>query len=209
MRAISILAACAAVLVSGAVHAADKAGAPAAPGPSPIAVDDLYKSPWNSCHVEGGVDNRVVVNRDSLGAGTVQGLGLVVGAGCDRVISSRLVAGVFGRYGFTTADSNLSGLHVRFDRPWLLAGRGGYLITDQTLIYGVVGYQHGMLKASDGTGTASFKAKGLTLGGGIEIMLGKSMSLGLDYLYGDLERDSALGVKPDAHAVTLGFRHKF
>ena len=76
-----------------------------------------------------------------------------VGAGYDMQVNQSLVVGIFGDYSFASdATANLSGgggfidggfvidASFAIGDNWFIGGRVGYLVTPETLFYGLVGY---------------------------------------------------------------------
>jgi opacity protein-like surface antigen len=78
------------------------------------------------------------------------------------------------------------------DKSWTIGGRGGYLVSEDVLLYGLIGYTRLEFKdvkvSFDGDGGTlgmpSFS--GITVGGGFEKLLTENLSLRLEYRYVDL-----------------------
>jgi outer membrane immunogenic protein len=144
--------------------------------------------------------------------GTIFG---TVQLGYDRTLPSRFLIGVLADYDFSGGtDTSFGGTALlatgapgdalsfagtaEVDNSWTLGGRLGYLATPDVLLYGLVGWTHadldvsGVFSTTVGGGVpVAFSAEesmdSLTLGAGIETMLGRGFSLKLEYRYTDLD----------------------
>lgn len=183
--------------------AADKGGpeiaVPNAPGIGPV----TSPSAWTGPYVEGGFDARVISDRAS-GLGVTQPNGLLLGFGYDREISPSVVVGVLARYGVTTNIGGTSGpLLVKFDRPWMVAARAGYLLSQSTLAYGVGGFTAGDIVAAN---ASRMYRRGVVLGGGLETQVPyvNHATFGLEYLWSNLGDHDI-----DSRQVSLLFKYRF
>lgn len=129
-------------------------------------------------------------------------------AGYDHQIAgTKIVVGLMGDYCGTKAKSMIA----EFDRSWFLGGRGGLLLSDSMLFYGLVGYT-----SLDGSAPIalpfSVDYQGLTLGGGIEAMVAKNWSVKVEYRHVDLGSDKIGGPFSAEHSqdqVGLGVSYRF
>lgn len=146
---------------------------------------------------------------DVGGFGTVQG-------GFDWQFGDRFVAGVFGNYDFgkTRASHSWSaapycdgfceGLRARvtLEDSWAVGGRLGFLSSESTLWYGLVGYTQAKIKGEAGHEGGGLRLAsdhgdyqyswsdwqdGLVVGGGVETLLTDAISLKMEYRYTDYE----------------------
>lgn len=126
-----------------------------------------------------------------------------VGVGYDLQIR-KVVLGVMADHDWTKADSVIND----FSRSWFVGARAGWLPVDNALIYGLVGYS-----SLDGTIPAGFETyKGLTLGGGMEVMPGKNWSVKVEYRHVDLGSDPVFGpftADHSQHQGRLGLVYRF
>ena len=189
--------------------AADKAGPVVVSEPT-LAVASSDRTPWTGCYIEAGAGRDIVVNKDSLGLGSVQGTVLSLGAGCDLQVREHIVIGALARYGFAFDNaSEAAGFKVRAERPWMAGIRAGVLMNTSTLVYGILGVNGLVFKASDAASSVSDSSKNLTLGAGIESqILGRRWTIGLEYLWSSIDSDLH-ETKVDAHSVRASVRHRF
>ena len=144
--------------------------------------------------------------------GTIFG---TVQLGYDRTLPSRFLIGVFADYDFSGGtETGFGGTFALaggapgdtlsfagsadVDNSWTVGGRLGFLATPETLVYGLIGWTHADLNVS---GTASTDIVGglpvafsaeedmdsVTVGAGVETMVGRGLSLKLEYRYTDLD----------------------
>lgn len=144
-----------------------------------------------------------------------------IGAGFDYQFGSNLVVGLFGDYSFAGdnssgilggSDNDLSGgtsgfvssyieTNVAVGDNWTVGGRIGFLASESTLIYGLVGYTQAKAEWDwesgafedvfiSGFGSAAASGSewldGVTFGGGVETMLTENLSAKVEYRYTDL-----------------------
>lgn len=199
----TLLAAASAVALSISAHAADKATPPAEPAEAP------YISPLTpSCYVQGLGGAGINGAKASDGSGYIEsvsasGWTLAAGIGCDARMG-RVVVGALARYEIPVQqDKDL----FETKGSWMAAARAGYLINTGLLAYGLVGLSATSWQISD----FSQEAKGLVLGGGLEVMLTKQLSLTAEYTntqYGKWT-EGAFAINPEAHAMRLGLSYRF
>jgi outer membrane immunogenic protein len=180
----------------------------------------------------GPVDAFAFPLEDDDGAifGTVQ-------LGYDRTLPSRFLIGVFADYDFSGGtETSFGGTSVlttgapgdtlgfagtaEVDNSWTVGGRLGFLATPETLVYGLIGWTHADLNVSGTYATdivggtpVSFSSEedmdSVTIGAGVETMIGRGVSLKLEYRYTDLDGlseatvlDGIGGVGSEGVAVT-------
>lgn len=106
----------------------------------------------------------------------------------------RWVAGVFGQYNFsgadTTAGATFNGeqifaASIEDGDSWLVGGRLGYLFSPRVLTYGLVGYgQTDMsynVDAGEFHGQLDKTFSGITVGGGVEYAATRNIFIGIEY----------------------------
>jgi len=149
-----------------------------------------------------------------LGSGELSGIGGegffgTAEIGFDMLLNQRFVVGLQADYSLSTASTDLTGsgfggsldyeLEATHSASALL--RAGMLSSPDVLWYGVAGYTHtwfnGDLEIQPGVFSASydFDKGGLTLGGGVEVMLSDNWSWKSEYRYTSLD---------DVNIVTFG-----
>lgn len=147
---------------------------------------------------EGGFgDEESSAKLKGLGGG---GFGATGTVGVDYRLS-QFVVGAFANYDWSDHEigisANIDGKKgsvdlLGLDKSWTIGGRGGYLVSEDVLLYGLIGYTRLEFKdvkvSFDGDGGTlgmpSFS--GITVGGGFEKLLTENLSLRLEYRYVDL-----------------------
>ena len=128
-----------------------------------------------------------IANVNGLGSnGSLVGLG----AGCDWRVDN-FVLGAFGDYVWhngqeVAANANLGGpaltVNMAFDRQMTLGGRAGFMVSESTLAYLLLGYTKLTSSGVSGIVTADVPDfTGIVYGGGIEAAISKHIKLGLEY----------------------------
>jgi outer membrane immunogenic protein len=147
---------------------------------------------------EGGFgDEESSAKLEGLGGGGFSATGT---AGVDYRLS-QFVVGAFANYDWSDHEISVSASNdgqkgsvdlLGLDRSWTIGGRAGYLVSEDVLVYGLIGYtrlEFNDVKVSfDGDGgTLGMPAfSGITIGGGFEKLLTGNLSLRLEYRYVDL-----------------------
>lgn len=159
------------------------------PAPAPVVAEVTQTDLWRKCYAELGAGGRITSDSQHSAIGTV-------GGGCDAHWAGQpYVVGIFARYGFSADfDKSTKTATAVFDQPITLAGRAGYLIQQDTLLYGIAGYSY-----SKDTG------KGPILGAGVERMMWGTLSIAAEY-HAQLPEKSA---DPTTHDVWIGLKHRF
>jgi len=139
----------------------------------------------------GGVELGWETNRANLGDGMNYG----IVAGYNKKVADRLVLGVEGKAGLSTADKDFitdtTETEVEAGRSLGIAARVGVLATPQTMVYGKIGYENVRTKVEiqDALGEFdnNFNTDALVLGAGVEHALTGNTSVRLGYDYTDGE----------------------
>jgi hypothetical protein len=171
-----------------------------------------------SCYVEGTVGVGVTSTKLDLGSNTgIAGLAssgwlAAPGGGCD-IRSDKLLFGAFGRYDLghetTKFSSGGFGASPRINNPWLVGGRIGTEVNPTTIVYGLLGYGGATMDTTSFGGEKS-ALRGLTIGGGIEWVVGPGpLSAKMEYDYALYSKVTIGGVDltPTGHQVRIGFSY--
>ena len=169
------------------------------------------------------------VDIDGLGT---QGMNGGLAAGCDLQVG-QFVVGAFGDYtfqdldwttGVTFAGTQIAELRTGIEDMWAVGARAGYLATPTTLVYATAGYTEAKSKDLGlsflSTPVVSWSVGDLSgwfVGGGIETMVWKQLSLAVEYRYSRFETERValaplpvdLDLDTDIHAVRLALSYKF
>jgi outer membrane immunogenic protein len=158
-------------------------------------------------------------------------------AGYDQQIAPRWLIGAFADYDWmgqdfsvrlTGLDDNGSGrvsVHLMsLDNSWTAGGRGGYLLANDVLAYGLLGFTRAEINdVRVNTGRKQFGIRypffdGFTIGGGFEKLLTDHMSLRAEYRFTDLQEGTIRGnlgapvvgdADPDIHSATISAAYRF
>jgi len=114
-----------------------------------------------------------------------------ISGGADSQIGKHWVIGAFADYDVLKSGDFDSGV-------WTIGARAGYLLSPNTLLYGLGGYSQA-LKESD--------VNGMALGAGLEQRLGGGWSTKLEYRH--LFVSDVAPVDVDVHHVRFGLNYKF
>ena len=194
-----LIVAAVAALMSTTALAADK-GAPVDLVPPLPAVSSA-----TSCYVSalaGSSISTVGSNAlpDSLSA---SGWTLGAGVGCD-VKFQRVVIGALARIELPVdADGTL----IDMEKSWMVGGRLGYMLNTGLMMYGLVGYESAELSLA----SIDIAKDGLVVGGGLEVMLSKHLSLNAEYTNTIVDSTTIGGfaVKPESHKARVGLTYRF
>ncbi|MEL7047478.1 MAG: outer membrane beta-barrel protein [Pseudomonadota bacterium] len=189
---------------------------------------DVFVAPGTLGFPVAGVDDRAVSDADLNGVtGTVT-------LGYDRMLTDRILAGVFVDYTFGDVDGDgavtdpVSGpqsYQLDIDDAWSVGGRIGYLARPDTLIYVSAGYTEVDVALTSGTTTVEEDHGGYFIGVGLERVFRESLTLSLDYRYSDYEQETQffnqvsvggvpccserIDIETDNHAIRLGLNFRF
>lgn len=166
---------------------------------------------------------------DGLSTGSFGG---TLVAGYDVMIAPRILAGAFASYDFSTADSVISASALRLgisaslpslDDSWTVGARAGWTVTDDSLLYALVGYTR--VSVNDptiGAGPISFAIPfpdldGVTIGGGFEKLITANLSLRAEYRYTMLDDERidlvpgflGIGIESALHSAKLTATYRF
>jgi outer membrane immunogenic protein len=176
------------------------------------------------------------------------GFGLTLGAGYDRAVGEKVSLGAFADYTATGAENVYSGttafngattstdVNLKQNYAATVGARVGYLLSEDTLVFGLAGYTGGGFtdqagfSATDGqraigdSGETDFYNHGLTIGMGLETRVAAATFLRLEYRQtnfkeydlfsiGDSANPSAGGITGRADhslkTITASFVHRF
>jgi outer membrane immunogenic protein len=177
--------------------------------------------PWTGFYVGiGGGAGSVVhdltagpLNFDGIGAEGVFGTVMV---GYDRMLTSRIVAGVFADYDFvsnvsTDASIGPFSLSLEQKNTWSVGGRVGVLTSPTTLWYGTAGYSHTEFNLKGiSFGLPDFS--GYFLGAGVESQLQGGWGLRAEYRFTQYDSEEILpgvSLEPSTHAGRIALTYKW
>lgn len=204
MRRFAVALAFAGALTASPVLAADKAGPPASVAailpPAPAVAPSCYAQV-----LAGSSINSVKADKDILPV-SLSASGWTVGAGigCDVKIE-RIVIGALARIELPV---DTDGTWLKTDQSWMAAARFGYMINTGLMAYGLVGYAQSDWKID----VEKLDRHGLVLGGGIEVMISKHLSLTAEYTrtgLGSISTDPLIKLEPVNHSARLGLSYRF
>lgn len=220
--------ACAMAIAAGAPLGAQDAPSASVQPALATAGQSGWTGPWigfalghgRSSHVmDGSLETRFVSGSTDLldldGSGALYG----VEAGYDFAVGPNAVVGLQADY---TMSNITNGTSVGMEGRWLsmsfdyalrprsmgtIAARGGFLPTDSTLIYGLVGYTRGTFRGTytmalnertiDAmSGEYSYSRSGIALGAGIEAMITDNVSLKMEYRHNRFSAHNMLDLGP-------------
>ncbi|SDP39444.1 Outer membrane protein beta-barrel domain-containing protein [Filomicrobium insigne] len=150
-----------------------------------------------------------LVTVDSIGADGMSG---GITGGCDWRTGAWVV-GAWGDYSWHSADFEVGAFGAPGDLiewdledQWSVGGRLGFMATERTLIYGLIGWTRARYSdiSSPALG-ASFDIDdrdGVVYGGGIEVELVENIVVGAEYRYSDLE-DVDVAILPGAANLNI------
>ncbi len=110
--------------------------------------------------------------------------------GCDLKLPAGFVIGGFANYDWLNNETTLTSkffpgnvADLSYENEWALGIRGGFNITDKTMLYGLVAYNE--LQPSDlnilGKSFDVGSFSGYAVGGGLQVDLSNHIELGLEY----------------------------
>ncbi len=153
-----------AIFVTTKAHAADKN----APPVTRAEAEQMFPvAPWTAVYAGIGVGTGALTSDFGIGVDGYQFSGRVGG----DVQIDRIVIGILAQYGYDHVS--LFGTTLN-PKETLVAARGGVLMTNQALLYGLVG-------ETWLNGVSGLSTHGLTTGGGIEVAVTKNWRLGMEY----------------------------
>jgi len=134
--------------------------------------------------------------------------------GCDLQTTDRIVFGAFADYAFRSVDTKLTlggaSAFVGLEDAWSVGVRAGWLVSPQTLVYGLAVYQHTDFDDA-GSGLIS-DLSGFGGGAGIETEILPGLALRGEYRYVAYDDESIAGVATldtDEHQVRAGLVWRF
>lgn len=196
-------AALAVALTAMPALAADKAG----PAPVQPSVADIVPSMTPSCYaaaLAGASVDSVRVKEEGFLPETVSAQSFTIAGrlGCDIRIS-RVVVGALAQIEVPVDSADL----IKAEKAWMAAGRLGYLVTPNFMVYGIAGYAQNEWKID----VDSFDRNGMVLGGGVEFGISKHVSFTAEYLQTGLGRlsDGVTTLEPANHTARVGILYRF
>jgi outer membrane immunogenic protein len=178
--------------------------------------------PWTGFYLGIGAGAGATVADVSLGGfigvdgvGAEGAFGTFV-VGYDRMLTSRIVGGVFADYDFASnvsTDVSIDGFGFSLDQKntFSVGTRLGVLSSPTTLWYGTVGYTQTEfdLKIA-GLGTPDFK--GYFVGAGVESQLAGGWNLRAEYRFSQFDNETffdELSIEPSSHSARFALTYKF
>ncbi|MCC0058714.1 MAG: outer membrane beta-barrel protein [Hyphomicrobiaceae bacterium] len=127
-----------------------------------------------------------------------------------RIVLGVQVEGSLGQLNFDSEDENVAASSVRgqdvnqLELEWMISvlGRAGWLVTPDTLLYGLLGWTYGHFDVEEFVSQASFEplrdfgSNGITAGAGIEKKLSPLWTLRAEYRYTHFA-DESFTLRPD------------
>jgi outer membrane immunogenic protein len=165
-----------------------------------------------------------------LGGGDISGTAT---AGYDQQIAPRWLIGALADYDWMGHDfqvrlaglgKSASGHLMSLDNSWTVGARGGYLLANDVLAYGLLGFTRADISnASVRVGSQQFGINfpsfdGVTVGGGFEKRLTDQISLRAEYRFTDLQDGTIHGnlgatvvgnADPDIHSASIIAAYRF
>ena len=194
-----IVAALSAALLTTSALAADK-GAPVDLLPPMPAVASA-----TSCYVQALAGSAVSTVGSSVLPDSLSASGWTVGAGigCD-VKLERVVIGALARIELPVDPD---GTVIDLDKSWMVGARVGWMLNTGLMMYGLVGYESAELSLAN----IDIAKDGFVVGGGLEVMISKHLSLNAEYTQTIVDSTDVGGfsVKPESHKARVGLTYRF
>lgn len=181
--------------------------------------------PWTGFYLGAGVGAASVVHDvsidgfvgfDGIGAEGVFGSVIV---GYDRMLTSRVVAGIFADYEFASnVSTDLSfgpvGVSLEQKNTLSIGARLGLLSSPTTLWYGTAGYTQTEFELKAFGDSASLPDfKGFFVGGGVESQLHGGWNLRAEYRFSQFDSESVffdeLTFEPSSHSARVALTYKW
>jgi outer membrane immunogenic protein len=178
--------------------------------------------PWTGFYLGIGGGAASLVTEVSEGYTSFDGVGSegvfgTVIVGYDRMLTSRVVGGIFADYDFasnvsTDLSSYGGGISADQKNTFAVGARLGVLSSPTTLWFGTVGYTQTELDLKSlGVGTPDFS--GYFVGGGVESQLHGGWNLRAEYRYSQFDSESVyydyVTLEPSAHSARLTLNYKW
>ena len=195
-----IVAALSAALMSTSSLAADKSAPVDLLPPLPAVASST------SCYVQalaGSAISTVQANTVLPDAISASGWTVGAGIGCDLKLD-RVVIGALARIELPVDPD---GTLIDMDRSWMVGARLGYMLNTGLMIYGLVGYESAELSLA----SIDIAKDGLVVGGGLEVMISKHLSLNAEYTNTIVDSTDFNGfnIKPESHKARVGLTYRF
>ena len=169
-------------------------------------------SSWSGLYVGAavgyGFGSTDIVGEVDLSLKGVQG---VVSVGYDFEFNHRFVVGLFADYAFGDVDANIGSTNFAISNQWGIGARLGFLLTSSSLWYATAGWTRADFDISSGGASIGDSINGFFIGGGVEQVLSRNVSLKLEYRFSDYNDVTLAGAKfeNEVHSVRLGVNYKF
>lgn len=194
-----LIVAAAAALMSTSAIAADKGQPVDLLPPLPAVASNT------SCYVQALAGSAVSTVGSNALPDSVSASGWTIGAGmgCDVKIE-RVVIGALARIELPVDPD---GTLIDMEKSWMVGGRLGYMLNTGLMMYGLVGYESAELSLAN----IDIAKDGLVVGGGLEVMLSKHLSLNVEYTNTIVDSTTIGGfaVKPESHKARVGLTYRF
>ena len=158
-----------------------------------------------SCYVQALAGSAVSTVGSNALPDSVSASGWTIGAGmgCDVKIE-RVVIGALARIELPVDPD---GTVIDMDKSWMVGARVGYLLNTGLMIYALAGYESAELTLAN----IDIAKDGLVVGGGLEVMLSKHLSLNAEYTNTIVDNTTIGGfsVKPESHKARVGLTYRF
>ncbi len=178
--------------------------------------------PWTGFYIGLGAGAGSVVHDLSFGGfASVDGLGGegvfgTVTVGYDRMLTSRIVAGIFADYDFVSNVSTDAGfgpfsVSVEQKNTWSIGARLGMLTSPTTLWYGTAGYSHTEFELK-GINFPLPDFSGYFVGAGVESQLTGPWSLKAEYRFTQFDSEEVVpgfSSEPSTHAGRVALIYKW
>ena len=162
-------------------------------------------SSGTSCYVQALAGSAVSTVGSNALPDSVSASGWTIGAGmgCDVKIE-RVVIGALARIELPVDPD---GTVIDMDKSWMVGGRVGYMLNTGLMIYALAAYESAELTLAN----IDIAKDGLVVGGGLEVMLSKHLSLNAEYTNTIVDNTTIGGfsVKPESHKARVGLTYRF
>lgn len=166
------------------------------------------------------------------GSGDNDGVQGVLGVGYDMSMGTDLIFGVFGDYAFgdledSFVDTGGVALRSTYDDTWAIGVRAGYVVNNDTMLYGTIGYTQTDFTITNSGGSLQENLNGFFIGAGVERRLCDWLFLKAEYRYANYEDSSDFetvtpsgtcaggscdirtDIEHEMHTIRLGLAYKF
>jgi outer membrane immunogenic protein len=171
--------------------------------------------PWTGFYVGIGGGVGSVVHELSEGDERLdlggQGVFGTVIVGYDRMLSSRIVGGIFADYDFVSnVSTDFEGVSIDHKNSWSVGARLGILSSPTTLWYGTAGYTQAQYDLK-GVSLSLPDFKGYFVGGGVESQLVGGWNVRAEYRFSQFDSEDIEGTRfePSTHSARVVLTYKW